>query len=72
MACWSIAHDPCSIADLARGPDGPMARRRRSADPYVDVRGAQERYDIGRINPQSRYARSFPQQVASTASAFRR
>jgi glycerophosphoryl diester phosphodiesterase len=58
-----IAHDPVVNPDLARGPDGQWLA---SAGPPIHTLTFAElrSYDIGRINPQSRYARSFPEQVA--------
>lgn len=64
-----IAHDPMLNADLVRGSDGQWLA---AAGPPIHTLTLAElkRYDIGRINPQSRYARQFPQQVAVDGERF--
>src|SRR5688572_2192823 len=56
-----IHHDRALNPDLARGPDG-----RWIAEPRPLIRSLSfdelQRYDVGRIRPESEYARSFPQQ----------
>ncbi len=64
-----IAHDPYLNPDLVRGPDGRWlaakgpAIRQQSLD---DLR----RYDVGRLNPDSRYAKLFPLQQPVDGERF--
>jgi len=64
-----VAHDPVLNADLVRGPDGQWLA---AAGPPIRTLTLAElkRYDIGRMNPQGRYARQFPQQVAVDGERF--
>ena len=57
-----ISHERGLVPNTARGPDGkwlsapgPMIHNLT----YAEL----ERYDVGRLNPQTRYARQFPDQV---------
>jgi glycerophosphoryl diester phosphodiesterase len=56
-----VSHDPAFNPDIARGPDGNWLR---DAGPaiwsltYEQIR----RYDVGRINPASAYAKRWPEQ----------
>jgi glycerophosphoryl diester phosphodiesterase len=56
-----LAHDPRLNPDLARGPDGsgwgPPIRSLSKSE--LDA------YDVGRLNPEGRYVRQWPQQVAA-------
>lgn len=58
-----LSHDPALNPDLARldgqwiAPPGPAIRSLTLAD--------LQRYDVGRIDPASKYAKQFPQQVAA-------
>src|SRR5689334_7880056 len=56
-----VSHDPLLNPDLVRGPDG---RWLSSAGPAIRTLTLAElkRYDVGRVDPASRYARQFPQQ----------
>jgi glycerophosphoryl diester phosphodiesterase len=56
-----IHHDRALNPDLARGPDGRWIAEPR---PLIHALSFDElqRYDIGRIRPDSEYARHFPQQ----------
>jgi glycerophosphoryl diester phosphodiesterase len=58
-----ISHDPALNPDLARGPDGAWLAAR---GPLIrELTYAQlRRFDVGRINPASRYAKDFPDQGA--------
>jgi glycerophosphoryl diester phosphodiesterase len=56
-----VHHDRRLNPDLARGPDGKWIR---SPTPTIHSLAWAElkRYDVGRINPSSKYAASFPRQ----------
>jgi glycerophosphoryl diester phosphodiesterase len=56
-----ITHDPDLNPAITRGPDGAFLRQR---GPLVRDMGLAElqRHDVGRIDPASRYAASFPDQ----------
>ena len=64
-----ISHNPFLSPDLVRGPDGhwlaSAARQIRSLT-FEELR----RYDIGRIDPTSQYARQFPNQRAADGERF--
>ncbi len=64
-----ISHNPYLSPDLVRDPDGHWL-----AAPGPQVRSLTfaelRRYDIGRINPTSQYARSFPEQRAADGERF--
>ena len=50
-----------------------MARGRRPDDPFADALAELKTYDIGRLNPATKYGQQFPsQKPRTTASAFRR
>ena len=57
-----VSHDPAFTPAITRGPDGQFLEARgpliRSLT-YAET----QRYDVGRINPASSYARTFPDQV---------
>ena len=56
-----ISHDPFLNPDLVRTPDGPWLAAR--GPPIHALTLAElKRYDIGRLNPESTYARQFPEQ----------
>lgn len=57
-----ISHDPALNPDITRGPDGAFLSGR---GPFIkDLTLAElRRYDVGRINPASRYAQTFAAQV---------
>jgi glycerophosphoryl diester phosphodiesterase len=64
-----ISHNPRLSADLTRDAGGRWLDREgpRIRDlSYAEL----ARYDIGRLNPQSSYARQFPQQQASDGERF--
>jgi glycerophosphoryl diester phosphodiesterase len=58
-----VAHDPLLNPDIARGPDGAWIAKKGPAirDETYD---ALARYDVGRLNPASAYAKRYPMQVA--------
>jgi glycerophosphoryl diester phosphodiesterase len=56
-----VSHDPAFNPDIARGPDGKWLREPGPAIwslTYEETR----RYDVGRINPASAYAKRWPEQ----------
>jgi glycerophosphoryl diester phosphodiesterase len=64
-----ISHDPMLNPDISRGPDeqwlaapGPAIRTLT----YDELK----RYDIGRINPASKYAQQFPEQKPADGQRF--
>jgi len=66
-----ISHERGLVPRTARGPDGkwlsepgPMIH----ALTYAEL----ERYDVGRLNPATRYARGFPQQVPADGARIPR
>lgn len=64
-----LGHDPRLNPDLTRGPDGQWIA---APGPTVRslTRAELERYDIGRINPASRYASQFAQQKPVDGERF--
>jgi glycerophosphoryl diester phosphodiesterase len=64
-----ISHDPALNPDLVRGPDGKWLV---TAGPAIRTLSAAElaTYDIGRLNPESRYARQFPEQKPADGERF--
>jgi len=58
-----VSHDPALNPDVVRGPDG---RWLAAPGPAINTLPLAEvkRYDVGRLNPRSRYAQQLPQQVA--------
>jgi len=64
-----ISHDPTLNPDLVRGPDGQWI-----APPGPAIRtltlAELKRFDIGRLNPQSRYAQQFPDQKPVDGERF--
>ena len=64
-----ISHDPLLNPDLVRGPDGKWI-----AAPGPAIRSLTlaelKQYDIGRLNPQSRYAQQFPEQKPADGERF--
>jgi len=64
-----ISHNPFLSPDLVRDPDGHWL-----ASPATQIRSLTfvelRRYDIGRINPMSQYAKSFPEQRAADGERF--
>ncbi len=64
-----ISHDPLLNPDIVRGHDG---RWLASQGPPIRTLTLAElrRYDIGRLNPASQYARQFPEQRAVDGERF--
>lgn len=64
-----ISHDPLLNPDLVRGPDGHWIGA--PGPPIHSLTLAElKRYDIGRINPASPYARQFPEQKPVDGERF--
>ncbi len=66
-----LSHDPHLNADLVRGPDG---RWLAGTGPAIHSLSFEDlrRYDIGRVNPESRYGRQWPEQKAADGERFPR
>ncbi len=64
-----LSHEPRLNPDLVRGPDGKWLE---VPGPLIHSLTLAElkRYDIGRLNPASKYARQFPQQEAADGETF--
>lgn len=64
-----LSHDPHLNPDLVRGPDGKWLPAK--GPPIRDLTLQElRRYDVGRANPESAYARQFPQQRAEDGERF--
>jgi glycerophosphoryl diester phosphodiesterase len=64
-----ISHDPVLNPDLVRGPDGKWIGA--SGPPIRSLSLAElKRYDIGRLNPASKYAQQFPEQKPVDGERF--
>jgi glycerophosphoryl diester phosphodiesterase len=64
-----ISHDPYLNPDVVRGPDGRWLTARGPAIHSLSL-AQLRRYDIGRLNPASPYARQFPEQQPSDGERF--
>ena len=64
-----VSHNPNLVPELVRGPDGGWLA---SPGPSIHSLTLAElrRYDIGRLNPQTKYARQFPEQTPSDGERF--
>ena len=64
-----ISHDPVLNPALTRGPDGQWLT---AAGPAIRSLSLDElkRYDIGRMNPASKYAQQFPEQKPADGQRF--
>jgi glycerophosphoryl diester phosphodiesterase len=64
-----ISHDPMLNPDLVRGPDGKWIG---AAGPPIRSLSLAElkRFDIGRLNPASKYAQQFPEQKPVDGERF--
>jgi glycerophosphoryl diester phosphodiesterase len=64
-----ISHDPMLNPDISRGPDGQWLA---APGPAIRTLTYDElkRYDIGRINPASKYAQQFPEQKPADGQRF--
>jgi glycerophosphoryl diester phosphodiesterase len=64
-----ISHDPILNPDLVRGPDGKWIGA--AGPPIRSLTLAElKRYDIGRLNPASKYAQQFPEQKPVDGERF--
>jgi glycerophosphoryl diester phosphodiesterase len=64
-----IAHDPHLNPDLVRGPDGAWLAAKGPAIRSLSYAELQ-RYELGRINPASAYAKQFPAQQPADGQRF--
>ncbi len=64
-----ISHDPVLNPDLTRGPDGQWLA---TAGPAIRTLTLDElkRYDIGRVNPVSKYGQQYPEQKPVDGQRF--
>lgn len=64
-----LSHEPWLNPDLVRGPDGQWLA---AAGPTIHslTLGELRRYDIGRLNPATRYGRQFPGQKPADGERF--
>ena len=64
-----ISHDPVLNPDLTRGPDGQWLA---ATGPAIAALTLDElkRYDIGRVNPASRYGQQYPEQKPADGERF--
>jgi glycerophosphoryl diester phosphodiesterase len=64
-----LSHDPFLNPDVVRGPDGKWLAAK--GPPIHSLTLAElERYDIGRLDPSSKYAKQFPEQVPADGQRF--
>lgn len=63
-----ISHDPLLNPDLVRGPDGRWISTRPAI--HSLTLAELKRYDIGRVNPASKYAQQFPEQKPVDGERF--
>jgi glycerophosphoryl diester phosphodiesterase len=66
-----ISHDPYLNPDIVRGPDGAWLAAKGPTIRSITFEELQ-RYDIGRTNPASSYAKGFPDQTPSDGQRFPR
>ena len=64
-----ISHDPILNPDLTRGPDGQWLTTPGPAIRTLTLADL-KRYDIGRVNPASKYAQQFPEQKPVDGQRF--
>jgi glycerophosphoryl diester phosphodiesterase len=64
-----ISHDPFLNPDLVRGPDGRWLAAKGPAIHALTLAELAQ-YDIGRVNPESAYAKQFPEQKPSDGERF--
>lgn len=64
-----ISHDPTLNPALVRGPDGQWLAAPGPAIRTLTL-DALKRYDIGRLDPASKYARQFPEQQPADGQRF--
>ena len=58
-----VGHDASLNPDIARGPDGKWLERKGPAIHELTF-AELSRYDVGRLRPESNYAKRYPEQVA--------
>jgi glycerophosphoryl diester phosphodiesterase len=66
-----VGHDAALNPDIVRGPDGRWLEARGPAIHELTF-AELSRYDIGRLNPGSAYARNFPSQVPVDGTRYAR
>jgi len=64
-----ISHDPFLNPDLVRAPDGRWLPAKGPAIRALTLAELKQ-YDIGRLNPESAYAKQFPEQKAHDGERF--
>ncbi len=64
-----ISHDPFLNPDIVRGPDGRWLAAKGPAIHTLTLAELAQ-YDIGRVNPESAYAKQFPEQKPSDGERF--
>jgi len=64
-----ISHDPFLNPDVVRGPDGQWLAQKGPSIRTLTL-AELKRYDIGRLNPASRYASQFPEQRSADGERF--
>ena len=64
-----ISHNPNLLPELVRGPDGQWLTAPRPSIHSLTL-AELRRYDIGRVNPATPYARQFPEQVPRDGERF--
>jgi glycerophosphoryl diester phosphodiesterase len=64
-----ISHDPFLNPDVVRGADGHWLAAKGPSIHSLTLAELQ-RYDVGRLNPESKYAQQFPQQTAVDGQHF--
>ena len=64
-----LSHDPVLNPDIVRGPDGKWLA---APGPAINTLTLEElkRFDIGRLDPSSKYARQFPDQKPADGQRF--
>jgi glycerophosphoryl diester phosphodiesterase len=66
-----VSHDPALNPDITRGPDGKWLQQTGPAIRSLTFQELQ-RYDVGRINPASAYAKRWPEQRPVDGTHFPR
>jgi len=64
-----ISHDPFLNPDLVRGADGRWLAEKGPAIRTMTL-AELKRYDIGRVDPESKYGKQFPEQQPSDGARF--
>lgn len=66
-----IGHDPSLNPDIARGADGKWLEKKGPAIHSLSFAELQQ-YDVGRLRPESSYAKRYPQQVSIDGTRYAR